>query len=83
MHAVPFLSEEIAAVATSRPPPSASARQPQERWLDSREASILQPRQSRLHRWLRGGPRGQDATVCHASPQWTVRGRRRGPSAGD
>lgn len=33
-------------------PPSASARQPQERWLDSREASILQPRQSRLHRWV-------------------------------
>lgn len=32
--------------------PSASAGQPQKRWLDSREAPILQPRQSRLHRWV-------------------------------
>lgn len=32
---------------------------------------------------LRGGPRGRDAAVCRASPRWTVRGRRRGPSAGD
>ncbi len=32
--------------------PSASAGQPQKRWPDSREAPILQPRQSRLHRWV-------------------------------
>lgn len=34
------------------PPPSASARHLQKRWLDSREAVILQLRQSRLHRWV-------------------------------
>ena len=38
--------------SSTSPPPSASAGQPQKRWLDSREAPILQPRQSRLHRWV-------------------------------
>lgn len=39
--------------ASSRPSsPSAGAGRPQKRWLDSREAPILQPRQSRLHRWV-------------------------------
>lgn len=85
--------EEIAAAAAASvlppqpglPPssPFARAGQPRKAWLDFREAQILQPRQSRLHRWLQGGLRGRDATVCHASPQWTVRGRRRAPSVGD
>ncbi|KAM3612874.1 uncharacterized protein V6R79_016175 [Siganus canaliculatus] len=59
---VPHLRQLItAAAAASHPslppapppasPPSASAGQPQKRWLDSRETPILQPRQSRLHRW--------------------------------
>lgn len=39
--------------ASSRPSSlSAGAGRPQKRWLDSREAPILQPRQSRLHRWV-------------------------------
>lgn len=39
--------------ASSRPSsPSAGAGRPQKRWPDSREAPILQPRQSRLHRWV-------------------------------
>lgn len=38
--------------------PSTSAGQPKKRWLNSREALILQPRQSRLHRWV---------TIKHAS----------------
>lgn len=39
--------------ASSHPSsPSAGAGRPQKRWLDSREAPILQPRQSRLHRWV-------------------------------
>lgn len=37
-------------------PPSAGARRPQKRWLDSREALILQLRQSRLHRWVSRPP---------------------------
>lgn len=52
------LCEEVAAAVTPHPrlpcpsSPSASAGQPHKRWLDSREAPILQPRQSRLHRWV-------------------------------
>ncbi|KAM7389243.1 hypothetical protein PAMP_023233 [Pampus punctatissimus] len=38
----------IQASPAPRPP---APRQPQKRWLDSRDALILQPRQSRLHRW--------------------------------
>lgn len=63
----PSLCEEITALAAAIAPhpglprpssPSASAGQPQKRWLDSRKAPILQPRQSRLHRWV---------TIKHAS----------------
>lgn len=83
------VASAAAAVLTPQPglphpsSPFTRAGQPRKAWLDFREAQILQPRQSRLHRWLRGGLRGRDATVCHASPQWTVRGRRRRPSVGD
>lgn len=54
--------EEIAAAAAASvlppqpglPPfsPFARAGQPRKAWLDFREAQILQPRQSRLHRWV-------------------------------
>lgn len=50
------LCEEVAAAVAPHPglphPSSASAGQPHKRLLDSREAPILQPRQSRLHRWV-------------------------------
>lgn len=53
--------EEIAAAAASVLPPHPGlppsslftrAGQPRKAWLDFREAQILQPRQSRLHRWV-------------------------------
>lgn len=60
--------EEIAAAAAAAsvlppqpglPPssPFTRAGQPRKAWLDFREAQILQPRQSRLHRWV---------TITHA-----------------
>ncbi|KAF6732433.1 hypothetical protein FQA47_018525 [Oryzias melastigma] len=63
--------------------PSLVAGWIQKAWLDSSEEPILQPLPSRLHLWLQGGPRGRDAAVCRASPLWTVRGKKKGLSAGD